>query len=478
MHPIAHHLAAGYPAVAVATADESAVATALSAAHRYSASGALVAPDGRVVLPRATWPEAFAWAAAGERRLLLCADAQHVLAHAPVYRALLDVLPRAKAAGSTILLVAPAWRLPPELEHVLPVVHWPLPSRDQREAVLRGLAQSQGLPLAASAAAALLDASSGLTLEEAENAYALALAERGELAADVVWREKVRRLASGPLTVAAPAAEADVGGLDLLRGYFREEVVPSSGDDLLRVRGVMLVGVPGTGKSLAARVAAGVLGWPVLRLDVAGCRGSLVGQSEQQLRHALATAEDVAPAVLWLDEIEKAVGGYASSAKTDGGTTLGMVGYLLTWLQEHRSPITVVATCNDYSALPPELTRAGRFDERFFVDLPHPAERQAIAAVHLRRLGADEGLAAEVPPLSDSWTGAEIEQCVVSAARRTRRKISPEALRASAAEIRPIARVRAREIQELRAWAADALRPANAPPQSHSAASRRIGGVA
>jgi SpoVK/Ycf46/Vps4 family AAA+-type ATPase len=285
---------------------------------------------------------------------------------------------------------------------------------------------------------------------------------------------------SGALEVSEPASADSLGGLGALREYVQSEVVPSMGDADLSVRGFMLVGVPGTGKSLAARVLGSILGWPVLRCDVSALKGSLVGQSEQQMRSALRLAEAVSPCVLYLDEIEKAVGGFASSAKSDGGTTLGMVGALLTWLQEHRKQIITVATCNDYSALPAELTRAGRFDERFFVDLPSAQERKEIAAVHLARFNVtDEAIADAVADITQEWTGAEIEQLVRSAARRTRRKITPAALQEAAADIKPLSKVRAHEITQLREWGKANLRAANTSEAVSAAPtrSRKIGGV-
>src|SRR6185503_6948013 len=127
--------------------------------------------------------------------------------------------------------------------------------------------------------------------------------------------------------------------------------------------------------------------------------------------------------VLWLDEVEKAVGGHSSSSHTDGGTTLAMVGTLLTWMQEHKSSVLVIATCNDYNKLPTEMVRAGRFDEKFFLDLPNRKEREAIAEVHLRILKCEVGFADSIAEMCEDWTGAEIEQLIKSAARRTNRKL-------------------------------------------------------
>jgi SpoVK/Ycf46/Vps4 family AAA+-type ATPase len=194
-------------------------------------------------------------------------------------------------------------------------------------------------------------------------------------------------------------------------------------------------------------------------LDISAAKGSKLGQSESQLRDALATADAVAPCVLWVDEVEKGVGGYASSAATDGGTTLGMVGTLLTWWQEHKSPVLTFATCNDFAKLPDEMTRPGRFDERFFFDLPCDSEREEIAKIHLEILGCKlENLPALVNLTAD-WTPAEIEHLIKKVARRTGRKPTMGMYDICSREIKPISK-RA-NIQALREWAKENLTPAN-----------------
>jgi SpoVK/Ycf46/Vps4 family AAA+-type ATPase len=197
-------------------------------------------------------------------------------------------------------------------------------------------------------------------------------------------------------------------------------------------------------------------------MDMSSLKAGIVGASESNLRQALKLVDAIAPCVLWCDEIEKAVGGYASSAQTDSGVTLGMVGQLLNWLQEHTSAVITVMTCNDFAKLPPELSRAGRIDEMFFVDLPSASERIEIARVHLNRYASKpNGQCQSIAKLSEGWTGAEIEQCIKVAARATSRAITDESLRAAAATIRPISQVRGDEIKALREWAKDRLRIAN-----------------
>jgi hypothetical protein len=432
---------------------------------------------------QANFAAAFKTTAGQEDALLIALDFRHVVNSAAAYRPLLAALPAAKANHALFVLCGPVWTLPEELKHEIPVLQIPLPSPAELEQPLtvalegvnsaRQEAGKAAIDMQPDRRATLTGAARGLTCSEAENAFALAGLSNG-FSPTYVEREKMRLVRSEFMTVEAPADPATLGGLDRLKAYIREEVTAAQEDPALGVRCLLLVGVPGTGKSLTAKATAALLHWPLIRLDVGAAKGSLVGQSEANIRAALRTADAVSPAVLWLDEIEKGVGGFQSSSQTDGGTTLAMVGTLLTWMQEHTSPVIVVATCNDFAKLPPELTRAGRFDERFFLDLPTTPERAQIAAIHLARLNcklqpADEAL---IPALTRDWTGAEIEQLVKSAARRTRRAITAEALRSAAQEIIPISRTA--NVQDLRKWAETHLRRANTDEPQATGPARRI----
>lgn len=223
-----------------------------------------------------------------------------------------------------------------------------------------------------------------------------------------------------------------------------------------------MVGVQGCGKSLAAKAVAGSWHQPLLRLDVGSLMGSLLGQSEGNLRRALSVAERVAPCVLWIDELEKAFGGIQGSL--DGGAALRMFGTLLTWLQERTDPVFVIATSNDISQLPPELLRKGRFDETFFVDLPSARERSDIWRVHLRtraRLAKDPLLLERVDidalaQVSEGFSGAEIAAAVVEGAFMAlaqERDLDGTILVQAITSSPPLSRQRAREIQTLREWA-------------------------
>ena len=466
---------AGYPAIAIETYEEARIIKAVS---EMFPDRPLSTVDARQKITDlrtrkqtdGPFPAAFTATSQRDEAILIALDFRHVVNSPAGYRPLLAALPGAKAHHALIILIGPSWSLPEELKHEIPVLQIPLPSQAEHSGPLsvieesvnasRTEAKKPPLDLTEERRHALTAAARGLTLAEAENAFALAASSNGFTPA-LVEREKMRLVRSECLTVEAPADPASLAGLDRLKEYIRAEMKLDPTDPDLMSRGILLVGVPGTGKSLTARIIAAMLGIPLIRLDVGAAKGSLVGQSEGNMRAALRTADAVAPAVLWLDEVEKGVGGYASSSQTDGGTTLAMVGTLLTWMQEHTTPVIVVATCNDFSKLPPELTRAGRFDERFFLDLPTTPEREAIAAVHIARLkcaisAADQ---ATIPALTADWTGAEIEQLIKSSARRTARKLDAATLKAAAAEIIPISRTA--NVQELRKWAGEHLRRAN-----------------
>jgi hypothetical protein len=477
---INNHLDAGYPLIAVSCADDRVVIESINGDRDvavFSARGAIVTRDGQTIQDQTGWSEAFEWAASGSDRVLVVRDCQHVISNAPIYRALLELMSPMKALGSAVVLVAPNWELPLEMQHECSVMQWPLPSRDELRKPLAVVAESGAIDSQSVDFEPLLDAAAGMTLEQTENAAALSVVERDCLDADVITREKMRAIGStGYLSVTQPVPMELIGGLGRFK-EFMQQVKDVSRDPQLAVRGVILAGTPGTGKSLVSKAAGSVLGWPVLRLDVAACKGSLLGQSEGNIRHATRLAEAIAPCVVFIDEIEKAIGGYRSSGQTDGGTTLGMLGHLLTWLQEHESFIFVIATCNDYQSLPTALTRAGRFEQPgFVVDLPTLGERVAIAEIHLARLGCLYGPAqvAHVAEISDRWTGAEIEQLIKSAARSGRREITIEALDQAAVNIKPLCQTRATEVMEFRDWAKQNLRLAN--DHEESRLGRRIRG--
>jgi SpoVK/Ycf46/Vps4 family AAA+-type ATPase len=284
-------------------------------------------------------------------------------------------------------------------------------------------------------------------------------------------RGKARlELADGMLESADAVPDTELGGLEDLKRWLARRAIALRPEARVAAipppRGMLLVGVQGCGKSLAARVAAHVLGIPLLRLDPGRLFGSTLGETEGRLRRVLATAERLAPVVLWLDEIDKGLAGSDGTA-SDAGTTARVVGALLTWLQERQRPVFVVATANRVQDLPPELVRRGRLDEVFFVDLPDADARERIAVIHLeeaplRRYGA-------APPLADSreafarlarsaegWSGAELEAALVEArldAFAQGRPLAAADFAAALARGVPLSRTYAEDIAALRAWA-------------------------
>nr|WP_246385357.1 AAA family ATPase [Armatimonas rosea] len=240
-------------------------------------------------------------------------------------------------------------------------------------------------------------------------------------------------------------------------------------------KGVLLLGVQGCGKSLTAKAIGSLWKLPLLRLDVGKIFGGIVGQSEENIRKAISTAESVAPCVLWIDELEKGFSGTQSSGSSDGGTTSRVFGTFLAWMQDKKAPVFVIATSNDVTALPAELLRKGRFDEIFFVDLPSKAERKEIFDIHLKKRGRDPKNfnTEELGRVSVGFSGAEIEQAVVSAlfsafadskkdaktGEETIREVTVDDLKRSIKISVPLSVTMQESIDHLRNWADERARP-------------------
>jgi SpoVK/Ycf46/Vps4 family AAA+-type ATPase len=251
----------------------------------------------------------------------------------------------------------------------------------------------------------------------------------------------------------------NVGGLDVLKSWLRAREAAFSKEAakyrLPPPKGIVLLGIPGTGKSLTAKMVSGLWRMPLLRLDVGAIFGMYVGQSEERLRKATQLAETVAPCVLWIDELEKAFG---SQSGIDGGTSTRVFGSLLSWMQDKKAPVFIVATANDVSKLPPELLRRGRFDEIFFLDLPNVMEREEILKVHLKKVGRNprDFDVRAVAEKCEDFVGAEIEQIVAKAMYRAFsdgvREFTTDDLQAGRAELIPLAKSQRERIDGLRDW--------------------------
>lgn len=324
-----------------------------------------------------------------------------------------------------IIILSSVLNLPTELEKYITVVDLPLPGRADLEQVLLNVSRGIKTNIDADLVKKLVDAALGMTVMEADLAFCLA-AVRNNLdfnSPATVSKEKEQIIKKSGLLDYYQVQEElkSVGGMSNLKNWLEKRKLAFDLKAQLwklpEPKGLLLLGVPGCGKSLTAKCIASLWNMPLLRLDVGKVFQGLVGSSEENIRRAIATAEAVAPCVLWIDEIEKGLSGVHSSGETDGGTTSRIFSTILTWMQEKTKPVFVVATANNISMLPPELLRKGRFDEIFFVDLPNEEDRQSIWKIHLSKMGQNpndfyvDKLAKE----SIGFNGAEIEECVKEA---------------------------------------------------------------
>jgi SpoVK/Ycf46/Vps4 family AAA+-type ATPase len=367
----------------------------------------------------------------------------------------------------TLVLVSHELALPRELEHLAARFELAFPTRNEREAIVRSVVEewrlrnSEPPQVDAKALVMLVENLAGLSTSDTERLARQAILDDGTLATSdlpAIMEAKYALLnRNGVLAYEYDTARyADVGGLRRLKEWLarRRSAFDGSTPDLDKPRGVLLLGVQGCGKSLAARAAAGVFGVPLLRLDFGALYNKYHGESERNLRESLKTAEVMAPCVLWIDEIEKGL----ATGDGDSGTSRRVLGSFLTWLAEKRGAVFVVATANDISALPPELVRKGRFDEIFFVDLPRDSVREEIFRIHLARRNLEIG-EPEVRALAhaaNGFSGGEIEQAVVSAIYVAHAAGAQPSARHILAEIRatrPLSVVMAERIAALREWA-------------------------
>ncbi len=363
-------------------------------------------------------------------------------------------------------LVSPRSELPVELEKEATVLDLPLPTSDELRVGLEQVCAEEGVLFAEDFVESLVRAAGGLTFDEAQRVFRKALIRGGghHLAdVDVVIDQKRQILRRGSVLEAYPLDWSldDVGGLDELKRWLLERQRAFAPDarafGLPEPRGLLLMGVQGCGKSLSAKAVAGLWRLPLLRLDFSALFGA--PHPEAELRHSLKVAEAMSPDVLWIDEIEKAFGG------GDGGTSGRLLGAVITWLQEKRHPVFVVATANEVERLPPELTRRGRFDAIFFVDLPDSHERVAILALHLARHGrTPESFDLEMlAKQTVHFVGAELEQVVIGGLYRAfaqHRELSQVDLQAEIEETVPLYTTYEEQIKRLRQWAKGRARAA------------------
>lgn len=403
--------------------------------------------------------------------------------HHLVTRRLKEIALHLKNSFKTIVIISPVLEIPVELEKEVTVLNVPLPSREELELLLAKILDDVKqfkhvtIELDDAGRERLLQAALGLTLGEAENVFAKIIVKDQRLSADdvgEVFAQKQQIIRKSGLLDYYPASEsfAHIGGLAVLKDWLNKRAVAFGSEardfGLPSPKGILLLGVQGCGKSLCAKSVASHWQLPLLRFDMGRMFGSLVGSSEENIRRAIAVAESVAPAILWVDEIDKAFAGTQSSGGSDGGTAARVFGTFLTWLSEKSAPVFVVATANDISQLPPELLRKGRFDEIFFVDLPSPEERAEVFRIHLAKRGRDPERY-DIPPMveaSRDFSGAEVEEAISSAlydAFYAREELSTSHVLSVLAETVPLARTMDEQIGQLRSWADGRARNASVP---------------
>jgi len=388
-----------------------------------------------------------------------------------IVRKLRTIVQKLKYTKKSIVLISPAIKLPDELKDEALTLDLPGPGPAELEAVLSRLLSTPGTKMNLTTAEhdRLIRSALGLSSNQAQRVFAKALVSKGVLDAEdiaLVAAEKkqvIREVAALEFISPSDTGIA-VGGLDVLKEWLvmREKAFTPQARayGLPPPKGICLVGIPGTGKSLTARLVASMWKLPLLRLDVGALFGSFMGESEERARKALDLAATIAPCILWIDEIEKAL----ATGDNDGGTSQRVLGTILSWMQERTKPVFLIATANNISRLPPELLRRGRFDEIFFLDLPSGEERFAIFDVHIRKRKRDPARfdLLQLAAASSGYVGAEIEQAIIDAMYRafnepgqSGREFTTQDILEALVRLVPMSRSQREMIEELRRWLAE-----------------------
>jgi hypothetical protein len=459
---ITNYLKAGYPAIYINTLEPLRATTALQAEGWQSycwdcLRGVTEPKTGKIVEDVLDPLSALRWLCGQNDTLLMVQNFHHFAAAVEVIQEIQNAVSVWKASGCCLAMVGPPVQLPQEIACFFTALDFRLPSREELVVIQREMAESLEVEINEAAAEAAL----GLTEFESETAFALSLVLEKRFSTRVVTEQKMQMIKrSGLMEFWPPAPIEQVGGLDLLKRYLvnrRKAFDPGNGH-LPKLKALLLVGIPGTGKSLSCKAAASVFEWPLIRLDISALKGSLVGESERKIRQATATIDAFGKAVVWLDEIDKVFSGVGSSNHTDGGTLSGMFGHFLTWMQETTSPVLVMATANNIKELPPEFLRAGRFDAMFFVDVPSTQERTQIIRIMNHRYNSQ--IPGSMADDLSGWTGAEIEQLA--------RDSLFDGLEEARQNIVPLSKTMKEEIAGLQQWAQTRARKANTPEETDS----------
>jgi ATP-dependent 26S proteasome regulatory subunit len=397
--------------------------------------------------------------------------------NAPVVRELRNLTRELKRSKKTIILTSVALELPEELKEEVTVIDFPLPNVQEIDSLISHVVEKpQQLQVSGLAREQLVKACQGLSRARIGRVLAKALAAKqqiNESDIDGVLEEKQQAIRQTGILEFFNSRESlkSVGGLENLKQWvkMRQDAFTDEARryGIPNPKGVLLVGIQGTGKSLSAKTIACEWRLPLLRLDTGRLFGGIVGESESRVRQMIQLAEAIAPCVLWIDEIDKAFGNIISGGDGDSGTSRRVFGSLITWMQEKTSPVFIVATANNVRILPAELLRKGRFDEIFFLNLPSESERQDIFKVHLQRLRPTRLREFDLEVLAkraENFSGAEIEQVVIDGLYRAfgtfvngqRRDLMTEDILRSIEDTVPLAAIARSQIEDLKRWAAEA----------------------
>lgn len=391
-----------------------------------------------------------------------------------VIRYLKELNVKFKNVAKNIIILSPILSIPTELEKEISVVDFPLPSKDViseiYDEIVDTLVKNPNMELKSSNKEYIIRALMGLNNNEIKNVLYKSAIKNRCFSLDTIIAEKQQIIRKSGVLEYYHSLESmnDIGGNDIIKDWIIQRKSAFSDDakrfGLPNPKGVLLLGVSGCGKSLICKIVANIWGFPLLRLDMAKIFEGIVGSSERNMSQALRLAKAIAPCILWVDEIEKALSGVGSSNVSDAGTTSRVFGTFLTWLQEKTEPVFVVATANDVSALPPELLRKGRFDEIFFIDLPNSEERAEIFSIHIKKRGRKPlnfDLEALVKASRD-FSGAEIESAIISGmfdAFDEKTELNTQFILNNLKVTVPLSKTMEEKITSMRDWAKNRARP-------------------
>jgi len=419
-------------------------------------------------------------AKSGDKAIFVLKDFHPNLNDAKIVRRLRDLVNELKSSYKTVILLSPVLTIPIEIEKDISVIDYELPDfEEMANLVDDALSQAKGkvsFDFNADDREKIIQAALGMTLSEAENAIARSIVGGSSFTVEEIEEtllketQQIIRKSRQLEYFEAKESFSEIGGIDTLkqwlvkRGNGFSEKARNFG--LPEPKGILLMGVQGCGKSLTCKAISGLWKLPLLRLDMGSIFGQYIGQSEENMRKAIKTAESVAPCVLWLDEIEKGLSGSQSSGSVDAGTTSRIFSTFLTWLQEKRKPVFVAATANNIHQLPPELLRKGRLDEIFFIDLPTEKERLDILSIHIKRkkrIPSSFNIAT-LAQRTKGFSGAELEQVIVEALHTAffqNRELNQEDIEEAIECTVPLSTTMAEGIDEIRQWAKIRARPAS-----------------